>query len=492
VHSLDGAASDEAVSRLATAAGVKGDVQHQQDRIFVEDGTSVVEVYAGPGLPWSYYPSQGSGVSGSGVGGSTGEGTVTTMISGTATSDCPANAGCSTPPEPAQPAPQRPADLPSKDEATKLALELVQATGVSTDGAKVTAVDDTISWGVVIEPVVDGLRAVGYASYVSIGGAGRIESASGYLTVPKVLDAYPLLDTTAAIDRLNNGGGSFGGGPTQMGKPERGVAVDSGASSTGSGGTCKVLANGSEICESTGGGPATTIPGTAAGCVGGPAVDCAVVDPAPSPSPEETCPSDTAASDDPTKPGSGSSSSSSGRCVPPDTMPEPDPVTVTITAADRILLLVGSWDGTKAFLVPGYELTGDDGSTVTVAAVPDEFIEPPQDQSPGSGSGSGGVKTLPAPAPAPPVTGTIPPQGSQILTGLAVTLYHCGFEPVDFDGFRFVADPPPFDQTNAPAGFIGKGTVPDYSHDGFTYVDDSGAKVAFHAVDASWTAPPCA
>ncbi len=71
-----------------------------------------------------------------------------------------------------------------------------------------------------------------------------------------------------------------------------------------------------------------------------------------------------------------------------------------------------------------------------------------------------------------------------------VTLYHCGVDPVEFAGEVWVALDPPFDATNAPEGFVGRGTMKTRSDIEAVYVDASGVRIELQAVDA-YEPPTC-
>lgn len=72
-----------------------------------------------------------------------------------------------------------------------------------------------------------------------------------------------------------------------------------------------------------------------------------------------------------------------------------------------------------------------------------------------------------------------------------VALYHCGVEPVMFEGREWVVPSPPFDATNAPAGFAGTGRMTRTSEVEAVYVDRSGARIDFRVLEG-WQPPPCA
>lgn len=72
-----------------------------------------------------------------------------------------------------------------------------------------------------------------------------------------------------------------------------------------------------------------------------------------------------------------------------------------------------------------------------------------------------------------------------------VELYHCGVMPIAFDKRSWIADPPPFDATNAPEGFVGRGRmITELGSLSATYVDESGASFELEAVE-DWEQPPC-
>lgn len=106
------------------------------------------------------------------------------------------------PVEPYEP-PVRPENLPSEDEARAIALDLLAAAGADVDDAEVTVDDGITEWFVSVEPRLDGLPAPGLTMYVGVGDEGVVSSASGLMADPEKLGDYPLLDTTEALERLN-------------------------------------------------------------------------------------------------------------------------------------------------------------------------------------------------------------------------------------------------------------------------------------------------
>jgi hypothetical protein len=320
--------------------------------------------------------------------------------------ECPPNASCAIP-EPIEPTP--PADLPSEDEARQIALDLLGGTGMDVDDAKVTVDGPYDAWYVNVEPTIDGLPVSGWYASVSVGSKGEVLNASGVLGDVEALGDYPTIDTRAAVDRLNEQqSGLYGAvGMTAEDVPavartEDAVSSDSavggapavgtsdGATTTvvgtaGSAGACEVQPDGREICE--------TLPAPAPAPAPAPCVDVDVVQPQAG---EETaaidqcvqspiCPDvlvDPAvgapAAGGQTDPTSGSATSAiAPACAEPVPMPEPEPIEMVLTGAERILVVLPAVDESgDSYLVPGYRFTGEDGSTVDVAAVTDGAMAP--------------------------------------------------------------------------------------------------------------------
>lgn len=450
-YRLDGRVERARVRALAEALDLQGDPTHDEGIWRVTAGDAVLEVYEDNGSSWWYSANQGAISSGGGTAscdpsGTKCEVTVSGSISGSAepattvpaeecaaegascasdtpTSDCPPNAECvepSPPPEPpcatdadcstepacppdtgcAAPEPiLPPADLPSKAEARELALDLLTAAGMDVGDAKVTVDGPYDAWYVNVEPVVDGLPVSGWIASVSVGSKGAIVNASGSMATLERLGDYPLLDTRAAIDRLNEMQGGFGGGPVPMGAPD-GVARDTGVATLDVGAAespcrsddptclaivdtdapittvvspCKVQPDGSEICEAVGQSvPECPVPlGTddpaaldraQADCAApGICSDYSIQPVDPGGVPETTVPSPEC-----TEP------------IPyPYPYPEPEPVEVTLTDAELVLTWMPAYDGSgAAYLVPGYRFSNTDGVIIDVPAVDDDSLAP--------------------------------------------------------------------------------------------------------------------
>jgi hypothetical protein len=433
------------VAPVAAALGIEGRPTGQDGGWHVEGGDLVLDVY---GATWSAYRAvegTGGGVSGSpggspversaassGGGGGAGldvdvaeppEGAETTIpAGGTGRADPggPAvtieplppdvcltepgapDGGCLPPPQgtidrpPVDP-PRRPADLPSLDEAERIARRLLTDAGMDLGGARVTTSDATTQWLVTVEPRVGGLPSPGTTASVSVGPGGRIESAFGHVGRAEELGDYQMLDTPTALDRLDDGGG--GGMPVPLPLPADG-AITGEASGSATAGAAAAPCPGGQPCPDGGAGggelPTTVVeaaPGEAApGDVapttpapGRPAttvVESAPGEPAPDGSAPDGPAPDDPASDDPARTGGEPQQTEPPLPVEPAPMPPIEPSEVVVTDAEVVLVAVPSWDGTGSYLVPGYRFTADDGSEPQIPAVVDEALTPPPDAEP--------------------------------------------------------------------------------------------------------------
>jgi hypothetical protein len=96
----------------------------------------------------------------------------------------------------------RPADLPSRQEAERIARDLATRAGLALDGAAVRVTDGYAARVVTISPAVGGLPTHGFAWTVSVGPKGRVQYASGWLATPEPADTYPLIGVAAGLERL--------------------------------------------------------------------------------------------------------------------------------------------------------------------------------------------------------------------------------------------------------------------------------------------------
>ncbi len=249
------------VGALARALGLGGAVKAGADGWTVADGGRSLRVERQPGLPWYLGPDAGDGVGGCvvpaappgtpspgpdtpvasdacgssggasvGATGSTGvaslstASTTATTPSSTATKiadcpspPCPPGSVCPTiacpPPEPV-PAPERPAGLPTREQAEATARALLAKAGVDLDGARVRVEDGFSQWQVTVDPQVGGLPTIGYTSGVSVGPKGAVEGANGWLAQPVRGVEYPLVTAAAGLERLKHS--PFGTGPQPL------------------------------------------------------------------------------------------------------------------------------------------------------------------------------------------------------------------------------------------------------------------------------------
>jgi len=328
------------VDKLRDALGLKGAVKSEPGAWTVTDGSRVLRVQSDPAMSWSFgeemnrcgatmpvtsdgHPEDACGNTGSGV--ITPDGVVSSGPAESSPASPPTAEPCPMPPcpqgsaciqscaKPMDPGPPpRPADLPAQAEAESIGRAFLTRTGIG--DATVEVMDGYTVWSVIAHPTFQGLSTTGYEQSVQVGSKGTILSAQGMLGRPTALGEYPLVDLPKAVERLKTGfGGRGGGGPMPMGAAESGVANDS--------------------------GPAMTM-----------------IAPVP---PDGALPPDTP--------------------PPPDASPPVDttPMVVTITSVRLALELVPSYvpNAPSAHLIPAYVFGTDDGGTVSVLAVADEYLD---------------------------------------------------------------------------------------------------------------------
>lgn len=321
---------EQDLAAVAEALGILGEVAREEGAMRIHSGDHVVESW--DGTFFGYYSGGGIAVR-------------------TDDAVCSSDGECE---EPAPP--ERPADLPTAEEAEQLARDILGAAGPSLDGAEVIVDDGITAWFVRVRYQVAGVFADGFEAYVSVGPAGVID-AYGPLGEIEEVGTYPTITTSEALTRLNEGWGVWAARDLALGDAETTVVED----------------------------------GTGApGSVGAPdEVTTAVEEPAEPP----------ATDGDPGVPAT----------EPMSEIPwtEPEPVTVTLTGVEWTLTVFWSWDGSGMYLLPGYRYTADDGSQPTVPAVTDDVIAPPPAPTDGVDSGGGGgvggseVKPEPATTVAP-------------------------------------------------------------------------------------------
>jgi hypothetical protein len=353
-YKVTGTVDAATATRLAGVFGVQGEpVADEYGGFSVTDGDAQVTVYPVGGGGWSYARSTSGSVSSSGV-----------------AVACPPDADC---PSPETTIPERPANLPSQDEARSIALDALTRAGMNVDGAAIDVVDVFSQWMVHVDAVLDGVAAEGFGATVNVGPDGVIEYANGMLGHAQAADEYPLIGTAKAIENLNAGKGFVGPIPLaarDVATPATAVAPDAPASSP----------------QSTPGGSATEGSASAGSA-----------SPGSAPMPTQLPPCD----------GTGAPTTFACTDVTSETLAPPPPQEVTITNAERVLLAAGSYDGNDLFLVPGYRFTyGQDPSTISVLAIDESYIAPPPVTVPATDD----VKTDPGSIEPAPPQATIEPQ----------------------------------------------------------------------------------
>jgi hypothetical protein len=250
------------VETLARALGLAGPVKAGADGWTVAAGGRSLRVARQPGLPWYFGPDAGDagcvvpasppgttppapdtpvasdacGSSGAAVGATGSAGaddsanvssssattatrapTTATTIVGCPLPPCPPGSVCPAiacpSPEPV-PAPERPADLPTREQAEATARALLVKAGVDLDGARVRVEDGFSQWQVTVDPQVGGLPTIGYTSGVSVGPKGAVEGANGWLAQPVRGDEYPLVTAASGLERLKQS--PYGIGPQPL------------------------------------------------------------------------------------------------------------------------------------------------------------------------------------------------------------------------------------------------------------------------------------
>lgn len=208
-YRLNGATKADA-QRLASAFGL-GDVAAEQDEAWTASGDSG-HLQVDRRGHWWFGPDKGD----TGVASSSATGSVTRSVTATVAADdaavgecapCPPDAICTMeckPPTRPNKQPERPPGMPTAAEAESLARDIWAKAGVEVGKAKVDVQDGYSMFYVHFTPLVDGQEATGLEQSISIGPNKEIQYASGVVVDLDKLGDYPLIDTAAALDRLNN------------------------------------------------------------------------------------------------------------------------------------------------------------------------------------------------------------------------------------------------------------------------------------------------
>lgn len=483
-YRLTSAVDADSVRALATALGMTGAPVHKGESWLLESDDAVLQVDENSGSWW--YSINGGGVAyAEDVASSGGSVSTETILPADqcaadgqdcdmrAPDECPPDATCDSggstgsggtePAEPGEPPttvvlpepgpPTPPADLPSETEARRMAIDLITATGGDVADANVTVDGPHDAWYVTIEHRVDGTPASGWISTVGVGSKSAVMNASRWLAEVERVGDYPMIDTRAAIDRLNDLQGGFDSGPIPLDGdvPMDDQLHDPVASTVVEGGSCKVQPDGREICEYVAEGE--PVPPECP-----PDADCAGWEPYPG---------------------------------PPETYEQPAPVEVVLTDAEPVLTMMPSTDGSNdLYLVPGYRFSGEEGALVEVAAIEDDSLAPiagkddPIQGEPG--------QTEPAPQPVEPDAITLEPgEEPEIGVGYYVDVnIHCGWV-VFADRWWATDESTPLRWSDPTEG---GGTFTLSSPDEATLVGDfpGAEKVAFAARGPAAEMPGCA
>ncbi len=94
-------------------------------------------------------------------------------------------------------------DVPNEDEATQLAMTILEAMGAEVDGAVWEVDVNRQKARVVVTWPVDGVPSFFDHSF-EFGQGGTLLSARGQLVEPNTVGVYPLVSCEAAVERLNN------------------------------------------------------------------------------------------------------------------------------------------------------------------------------------------------------------------------------------------------------------------------------------------------
>ncbi|HEX4984084.1 MAG TPA: hypothetical protein VFV63_20440 [Ilumatobacteraceae bacterium] len=222
------------VARVAAALGVEGEPQEVTSdtvnlttwRVGPDDGTAPALFVSNDGqLSWYYSTAWATAaVEGCGVSGS--DGSVTGSVievdaaTGVAVAE-PAPADDTVAPDqpPASPppaieecpTPEPPAGVPTAEEATTKANELLTALGEDPAAFELETYADEWNASVAAYPTTDGVTWPSGYSF-SFAGAGALQYASGTLAEPVATGPYPLVDVDTAIARLSDQNGMWGYG----------------------------------------------------------------------------------------------------------------------------------------------------------------------------------------------------------------------------------------------------------------------------------------
>ena len=381
-YRLAGGATEAEVRALGEALGMSGDPVHEDGYWNLESGGAQLQVYDDGGGSWWFnaqtFTDPGTSSSGGGSAGFEGCAPDDEVCLKAADEAAAREAEVM-----ATTTSTVPADLPSRDEAETIARDLLSATGMDVDDADITVDGPYDGWYVNVMPRVDGKVVSGLSGSVGVGPKGKVLSAGGTLATPERVGDYPMIDTGEAIDRLNEGTAyGTGTGTGTAGSSMERLAVDDVA-------TEEIAVAEGEAEETS-----TTL-----------AAPPADVDPTSPDTPVSDEPIDTpiACTDEAvggdavvtTIPGADPDAAVSSPAIYPCTPPGPyvpeEPREIVLHEAEEILVMIGSNDGSgDMYLVPGYQMEGDDEWVVDVPSVDDESLLPTTPVEPSDDGGTKG------------------------------------------------------------------------------------------------------
>jgi hypothetical protein len=219
--------------------------------------------------------------------------------------------------------PEPPVGVPTEAEAEARMVELLGQWGVDVNQVAIDTYADEWGANVTASLLLEGQRTP-LTWGVSFGGGGQVLYANGVLADTERVADYPRIGTTAAFERLQQGGYWWGGGV--------GFA------------------------------------------------DSAVVRSEETPAPDENLVGGDAVAESPPSEGSadepvvGEPGTDSGIAIDEVPIEPGEPLIVTITGVEEELWMLWDADGT-VWLVPGYAFTSDDGGRYSVPAIADEFLD---------------------------------------------------------------------------------------------------------------------
>lgn len=389
-HRIEAASRDDVV-RLAAALGLSGAVRETAEEFVVVDGRKELHVQRLYGSPWWFNDMAAQDqatVSANGADGSSSSGVACGCPEG-AECDCPAPdvVPCEMPPcpdgsscaqvcpEPSPRMPERPADLPSQDEAREIAREVLTELGV--DAGELRVDDGFTSWYVNAPTAVDGMTVEGLMTSVAVGPKGVVMSANGLAGRIVAVGDYPLVTSAEGFERLKSGFPHSGVDCIDCTRP---LPADATAAEPAADPDAPVSSDDAARCAADGPGCMEPAPPSAGMCAEGSGPECN-----DTPMPCETVssvPPDEAAlkeaearraaeAETEAQSGGGSTGSAGAAtqiaaepgCARPEPypMPAPEPQIVTITGAHLGLLAFGE------YLVPAFVFESGNGSFPVIA-----------------------------------------------------------------------------------------------------------------------------